>query len=152
MNYSGLQKRAKKTIINKKTGKFNKKKRFGKSLANKAPAKLIEIINRKLKYFDTEIKKINTYTVKASQYNHFGDTYVKKDLGERWNIFSIDSKDVEIQRDLYSSFLIMNVNNLADKIDRSKCIETFDRFKLLHDIEIERLRNSGNKLISSMGI
>jgi hypothetical protein len=152
MNYSGLQKRSKKTTINKKTGKFNKKKRFGKSLANKAPAKFIEIINRKLKYFGTEIKKINTYTVKASQYNHFEDAYIKKDLSERWNVFKIGDKDVEIQRDLYSAFLIMNVNNLADKVDRGKCIETFKGFNLLHDIEIERLRNCGNKLISSMGI
>ena len=49
MQFQGLQKRAKKTTKNKQ-GKFNKKKRFGKSLANKAPAKLIEIINRKLNY------------------------------------------------------------------------------------------------------
>jgi len=141
MNYSGLQKRAKNTTKNK-NGKFNKKKRFGKSLANKAPAMLIEIINRKLKYFDTEIKKINTYTVKASQYDHINDIYTKKDLSERWNIFDIDDEEVSIQRDLYSSFLIMNVNNLADKVDRDKCFESFDGFKLLHDIEIERLRNS----------
>jgi len=139
MNYSGLQKRTKKTTKNK-DGKFNKKKRFGKSLANKAPAMLIEIINRKLKYYDTEIKKINTYTVKASQYNHIDDIYIKKDLSERWNVFN--SENIEIQRDLYSSFLIMNVNNLGDKIDRSKCIETFEGFKNLHDIEIQRLRNS----------
>ena len=152
MNYSGLQKRAKKTTINKKTGKFNKKKRFGKSLANKAPAKLIEIINRKLTYFGTQIKKINTYTVKASQYNHFDDIYVKKDLSERWNIFYVKGEEIRLQRDLYSSFLIMNVNNLADKVDRDKCLETFDGFKRLYDIEIERLRNCGNKLISSMGI
>jgi len=141
MNYSGLQKRAKKTTKNK-NGKFNKKKRFGKSLANKAPAMLIEIINRKLKYFNIEIKKINTYTVKASQYNHVEDTYVKKDLGERWNVFNIDGENVDIQRDLYSSFLIMNVNNLADKVDRNKCTKTFQKFKTLHDIEIQKLRNS----------
>lgn len=142
MNYSGLQKRAKKTTINKKTGKFNKKKRFGKSLTNKAPAKFIEIINRKLKYFDTEIKKINTYTVKASQYNHFKDIYIKKELDERWNVFNIGNEEIIIQRDLYSSFLIMNVNNLVDRVDRGKCLERFDGFKNLHDIEVERLRNS----------
>jgi len=152
MNYSGLQKRSKKTTINKNTGKFNKKKRFGKSLANKAPAMLIDIIGRKLKYFGTEIKKINTYTVKASQYNHIEDTYAKKDLSERWSVFNIKGEDVKIQRDMYSSFLIMNVNDLADKIDRDKCIERFDRFKILHDSEIERLRNCKNKLISSMGM
>ena len=142
MNYSGLQKRSKKTTVSKKTGKFNKKKRFGKSLANKAPSMLIEIINRKLKYFGTDIKKINTYTVKASQYNHIEDTYTKKDLSERWNVFNIDNEEVKIQRDLYSSFLIMNVNNLADKTDRDKCFERFDGFKELHDIEIKRLLSS----------
>ena len=46
MNFKGLQKRSKETTKNKQ-GKFNKKKRFGKSLANKAPAMLIEMINRK---------------------------------------------------------------------------------------------------------
>jgi phosphoribosylformylglycinamidine (FGAM) synthase PurS component len=44
MNYKGLQQRAKETTINEKTGRINKKKRFGKSLANKAPAMLLEII------------------------------------------------------------------------------------------------------------
>ena len=152
MNYSGLQKRSKKTTKNKKTGKINKKKRFGKSLANKAPAMLIEIINRKLKYFGMEIKKINTYAVKASQYNHIEDSYVKKELSERWNIFKINNEETKIQRDLYSSFLIMNVNDELDKVNKDKCIERFDKFKLLHDIEIERLRSNENKLISSMGI
>ena len=48
MNFKGLQKRAKNTTINEKTGKFNKKKRFGKSLANKAPSMLLEIIKNKM--------------------------------------------------------------------------------------------------------
>ena len=48
MQFAGLQKRSKKTTINTKTVKFKKKKRFGKSLANKAPSMLIEIINRNL--------------------------------------------------------------------------------------------------------
>jgi hypothetical protein len=51
MNFKGLQRRAKKTEKNDK-GKFKKKKRFGKSLANKAPAMLLTIIDRKLKYYD----------------------------------------------------------------------------------------------------
>ena len=40
MNFSGLQKRAKNTEKNNK-GKFKRKKRFGKSLANRAPAMLL---------------------------------------------------------------------------------------------------------------
>jgi len=152
MNYQGLQKRAKKTTINKKTKKYNKKKRFGKSLANKAPSKFLEILDSKLKYFDKELHKVNTYTVKASQYNHFTNTYNKKQLSERWNIFNIDGEEIKIQRDLYSAFLIMNVNDKMDKVDRNKCINTYDNFKILHDKEIVRIQNSSNKKISSMGL
>ena len=149
MSFKGLQARAKETTINKNTGKYNKKKRFGKSLANKAPAMLIEIINRKLKYENLNINKINTYKVKASQYNHFTDEYNKKELKDRWN------KGVNIQRDMYSAFLIMNVNDNLESINKEKCNETYDNFKILHDEEIERLKElklSGYKLISSMGI
>ncbi|MEX0083126.1 RNA-guided endonuclease TnpB family protein [Clostridium butyricum] len=148
MQFQGLQKRAKKTTKNQQ-GKFNKKKRFGKSLANKAPAMLIEIIKRKLKYEKLEILKINTQKVKASQYNHFTNEYNKKELKDRWN------KDIEIQRDMYSAFLIMNVNDDLESINRDKCIETYNSFKLLHDKEIQRLKElklQGYKLISSMGI
>ena len=59
MQFAGLQKRSKKTTVNK-NGEFNKKKRFGKSLANKSPAMLIEIIDRKLKYYGLEIFNLAT--------------------------------------------------------------------------------------------
>ena len=148
MQFQGLQKRAKKTTKNKQ-GKFNKKKRFGKSLANKAPAKLIEIINRKLNYNGLKILKINTQKVKASQYNHFTNEYNKKELKDRWN------EDINIQRDCYSAFLIMNINNDLETINQDKCFETYNDFKILHDKEIERLKElklQGYKLISSIGI
>lgn len=149
MSFKGLQARSKETTVNEKTGKYNKKKRFGKSLANKAPAMLIEIINRKLKYEGLNINKINTYKVKASQYNHFTDEYNKKELKDRWN------KGINIQRDMYSAFLIMNVNDDLESINKDKCNETYDNFKMLHDREIERLKelkSNGYKLISSMGV
>lgn len=148
MQFQGLQKRSKKTTKDK-NGKFNKKKRFGKSLANKAPAMLIEIINRKLKYDGLEILKVNTQKVKASQYNHFTDEYNKKELKDRWN------EDINIQRDCYSAFLIMNVDRDLETINRELCIKTYDNFKMLHDKEINRLqelKNNGIKLISSMGV
>ena len=149
MNYKGLQKRAKNTTKNKK-GKFNKKKRFGKSLANKAPSMFLIMLNNKLKYNDEKLYEINTKKVKASQYNHFTDEYNKKELKDRWN------NDIEIQRDMYSAFLIMNViGKKLDKIDRELCFETYTNFKELHDKEILRLKelkDNGYKLISSMGI
>lgn len=148
MQFQALQKRSKKTTKNK-DGKFNKKKRFGKSLSNKAPAMLIEIINRKLKYENLEILKINTQKVKASQYNHFTGEYNKKELKDRWN------EDINIQRDCYSAFLIMNVNDDLETINQGKCNESYNNFKILHDKEINRLKElkiQGIKLISSMGI
>lgn len=148
MHFQRLQKRAKKTTKDK-NGKFNKKKRFGKSLANKAPAMLLEIINRKLKYNSLELLKVNTQKVKASQYSHFTDEYNKKELSDRWN------ESIEIQRDLYSAFLIMNVGNDLETIDRQLCFDTYDNFKVLHDKEIKRLKElklNGYKIISSMGI
>jgi hypothetical protein len=140
MQFAGLQKRSKKTTKNK-DGKFNKKKRFGKSLANKAPSMFLKILDNKLKWIDKELKKVNTWNVKASQYNHITDECVKKDLGKRWNEFNIEDKEIKIQRDLYSSFLIMNVNDDLNSINREDCFSEFYNFKELHDIEIERLRN-----------
>ena len=152
MSYNGLQRRSKNTTVNTKTGKFNKKKRFGKSLANKSPSMFLTILDNKLKWNGTQLYKINTYKVKASQYNHFDEKYNKKELSERWNIFNINNKEIKIQRDLYSSFLIMNVKDNLEEIDRDLCNETYGNFKQLHDKEINRLLSSNDKKISSMGI
>ena len=140
-----LQKRSTKTEKNEK-GKFKKKKRFGKSLANKAPAMLLVIIDRKLKYYDRVLNKIDTYSVKASQYNHFDGEYKKKNLSQRWNYFG----DIKVQRDMYSAFLIMNVNNDLKGINQQKCNERFENFLKLHDKEVERL--TGKKNLSSIAI
>lgn len=145
MNFSGLQKRSTKTEKNEK-GKFKKKKRFGKSIANRAPSMLLTIIDRKLKYCDSMLFKINTYKARASQFNHFEETYRKKKLSQRWN----DFHGVKIQRDMYSAFLIMNVNHDLETFDMEKCNDRFENFKQLHDIEVERL--TGNKNLSSIAI
>ena len=145
MNFQGLQKRSKNTEKNDK-GKFKKKKRFGKSLGNRAPAMLISIIDRKLKSFGTEIIKINTKKAKASQFDHSTEEYRKKSLSKRWN--NIDGN--KVQRDLYSSFLIMNINNDLETYNLEKCNERFSNFLRLHKLEVKRLL--GNKNLSSIGI
>jgi hypothetical protein len=147
MPFKGLQKRAKKTTKHK-NGKINRKKRFGKSLANKAPAMFLTILDNKLRHQGTELHRIKTAEVKASQYNHVEDNYTKKELSERWTMIGED----KIQRDLYSSFLIMNVNPDLSSINRKQCLEMYEKFKTLHDIEIERLKASTNRKIASMGI
>ncbi|WP_231687883.1 transposase [Bacillus sp. FJAT-27251] len=103
MSFKGLQRRNKETTVNKQ-GKFNKKKRFGRTISQHAPSMFLDILNRKLGYMGKELKKVNTHRIKASQYNHFTNTYHKKSLHQRWNDFGF----CRIQRDLYSAFLLMN--------------------------------------------
>lgn len=145
MNFAGLQKRAKNTEKNSK-GKFKRNKRFGKSLANKAPSMLLTIVDRKLRYYDERLIKINTFEARASQFNHFDGTYAKKTLLQRWNDFN----GFEIQRDMYSAFLIMNISDDLKSFDIDKCIERFDNFYRLHNLEVERL--TGKKNLSSIAI
>ena len=145
MNFAGLGRRAKNTEKNDK-GKFKKKKRFGKSLANKAPSMLLTIIDRKLNYFGEELIEINTFEAKASQFNHFDGTYSKKLLSQRWNDFD----GIKIQRDMYSAFLIMNIKDDLKSFDMDKCNERFDNFYKLHNLEVNRLK--GHKNLSSIAI
>ena len=44
------------------------------------------------------------------------------------------------------------VGKKLDEIDRELCFNEFDNFKKLQDIEIDRIKNSKSKLISSMGM
>ena len=137
MNFKGLQAKAKATTINEKRGKINKKKRFGKSLQLNAPALLVSEIDKKLGYIEQSINKLDTYSLKASQYNHFEDNFIKKKLNERWNIINNE----KVQRDLYSAFLIMNSTS-ESLVDRYLCIETYPKFKLLHDEYLAHLKDT----------
>lgn len=147
MNYQALQSRSKETTINQKTNKFNKKKRFGKSIGNKAPSMLLSLLNQKLGYWRLNLKFVDTFNFKASQYNHFTDEYIKKSLNERWNMFECGN----IQRDMYSAFLIMNSDSTLRHTNRKLCFENWNEFRKLHDVEIERLINNRGT-IGSMGI
>ena len=65
---------------------------------------------------------------------------------QRWNDFG----EFKIQRDIYSAFLIMNVNTDLKTINKEKCDETFENFLMLHNKEVARLK--GNKNLSSIAI
>lgn len=146
MSFKGLQKRAKKTEISKKTGKFKRKKRFGKSIANRAPAIFLDILKRKLGYFGKTLVKIDTFSAKASQFNHITKEYHKKKLLERWNYI----EDRKVQRDMYSAFLIMNINDDLKSFDLEKCNSRYEKFLILHDEEVKRLKSHKN--LSCIGI
>ncbi|WP_078543108.1 hypothetical protein [Litchfieldia alkalitelluris] len=143
MRFQSLQRRAKNTTRNKKNGKINHKKRFGKSIANRAPAMLLAIIDRKLGYQGRTIKKIDTYATKASQFNHRTNEYNKKQLSERWNHFG----EISIQRDLYSAFLIGNTNETLNSVDVDLCNAQWDNFVKLHNREVAQLKKSSSKTL-----
>ena len=126
-----------------------RKKRFGKSISNKAPAAFVNILERKVVDAGGTFQKVNTFTVKASQLNHITETYTKKNLNRRWNIMPDGTK---VQRDLYSAFLIMNVDDSLGKVDIHLCNETYEQFLKLHSKEIKRIETTISVTPSSMGI
>ncbi len=120
-NASKLMKRAKETTKNNK-GKFNKKKRFGKSVKNRCPGGFQATVEKKFKVTGgIYIEVPNNY--RASQYDHTADDYIKKKLSDRlyklWD-------GTEVQRDWYSSFLLYCYDYKTQDIDKKKCITEFE--------------------------
>ncbi|MGN8746962.1 hypothetical protein ACTM83_13350, partial [Catenibacterium mitsuokai] len=93
--------RAKETTVNSK-GKFNRKKRFGKSIKNRCPSGFQATVEKKFKVSGgIYIEASNDY--RASQYDHTVDDYIKKKLSDR--MYKLQD-GTEVQRDWYSSFLL----------------------------------------------
>ena len=132
--------RSKKTVTNKKNGKTMSKKRFGKSVNSNAPGTFIRKIEEKLSYFGKELIKINPFKTKASQFNHISQEFKKCSLEVR---FKELKKGIVVQRDLYSAFLIKNVENLS-KYNMEKINHQFEKFYEKQMKEVERIKNEGN--------
>ena len=124
MSFKGLQARTKETKINEKTGKYQSKKRFGKTLLHKAPSMLIEQIRYKTMYQGKTFILANTREVKASQLNHLTEEYNKVSLGTRAKLIGDDL----VQRDLYSAFLLQHVGVDGITVDIEGCKSDFDAF------------------------
>lgn len=148
MEWPGLARRAKETAISEKTGKFKRKKRFGKSLANKAPATFTLILTQKCESLGLPgVQKVPT-SVRASQYNHLSKEYVKKELSQRWNDMP-DGK--RIQRDLYSAFLLQHTTTQMDGFDQDALERDYEAFVKQHDDMILKL-SKAPKTLASMGV
>lgn len=150
MNYKGLQRRTKETKIGS-SGRYQSKKRYGKSLANKAPALFVSIMERKVSQYGDNLVKVDKWEYKASQYDHLSGEYLKKGRDQRWHQLSNGDR---LQRDLYSAFLLMNADDDAKHPDDNLCRTTYDSFKKMHDNEVRRLKmeSKNRRLLSSFGI
>lgn len=165
MSYCDLVHRANKTEISEKTGRYKRKKRFGKSIANKAPAMLITMLKQKCQSRGLKgVKEVDTH-VRASQYNHQTDTCIEKALENRWNVMPDGER---IQRDLYSAFLLQHCKQglpeynrkelkkefgeeLYRVFDREALQRDYPQFVAYHHMTIQRLSELPHT-IPSMGI
>lgn len=121
-NAGKLMKRAKETTVNSK-GRFNRKKRFGKSIKKRCPSGFQTAVERKFKETGgTYIEVPNDY--RASQYDHTADDYIKKKLSDR--LYKLWDGTL-VQRDWYSSFLLYCYDHRTQAIDKDKCVADFDR-------------------------
>lgn len=147
-NAKKLMVKAKETSVNEKTGRMNRKKRFGKSVRNRCPG-----------YFQSQAELVFTSTgghyfevpmnYRASQYDHTNGEYAKRKLSQR--LFPLSDGTV-VQRDLYSSFLLYNASfdDVGQLIlDGMNCINSFTSINRMHEGEIERIRLSGKKVLNS---
>lgn len=148
MDWAALSHKAKETAISEKTGKYKRKKRFGKSIANKAPATFISLLSQKCNTLGLAgVQKVSTM-VRASQYNHISQTYEKKPLSQRWNNIPDGRR---IQRDLYSAFLLEHMLPQQNGFDQAALEKDYAHFTELHDKVILQLI-SAPQTLASMGI
>lgn len=152
MNYRGLQHRSgnterqdKATVIMNRKGKeqvvhkYKRKKRFGRSLGSRAPSGFLTILKQKLDTAGGQYNEVDTKAFRASQYDHSDDTYTKVALSTRFKTVG----GIEVQRDLYSAFLIQHSNGNLDAPDRQTCIIDFETFVELQNEEVKYLKASG---------
>ena len=143
-NAGRLMRRAKETTVNSK-GKFNRKKRFGKSIKNRCPSGFQTAVEQKFKASGgIYIEVSNDY--RASQYDHTIDDYIKKKLSER--MYKLQD-GTEVQRDWYSSFLLYCYDYRTKDIDKNKCISEFDKCYSKEKALIEWIKVNEIKVLNS---
>jgi len=148
MSIKALQKKAKEVTVNEKTGKFNCRKRFGKSIGKRSPGYFIQQAKYRFKVTGGTVKEANTWTFKASQYDHILDDISKKQLSKRWHILP---NGIKLQRDLYSAFLLFCSEHDLQKPNKQVCDRFFNGFLVLHNQCIEEIKNN-RKVVLNSGI
>ena len=78
-------------------------KNFGRSTKVRAAGSLMALLRRKAERAGGELRELDTWSLKLSQYDHTTRTCTKKALSQRWHTLG-DGSGV-VQRDLYSAFL-----------------------------------------------
>lgn len=141
---SGWTTRAKETKVNEKTGKIQKKKRFGKSVANHAPSMFVSILENKVKSLGGEFIKADPKNA-ASQYDFTDGSFTKHELKER-NI-TLSNGDTH-QRDMLAAFNLQHLKydeKDTKQYDTEAMAADYERFCQLEQEEIQRYKNKEKK-------
>ena len=136
--------RAKETKVNEKTGKIQKKKRFGKSVANHAPSMFVSILENKVKSLGGEVVKVDTKNA-ASQYDFTDNSFTKHELKERNVTLSNGNTH---QRDMLAAFNLQHLKfdeAEAKQYDTEAMAADYERFCQLEQEEIQRYKNMEKK-------
>lgn len=141
---SGWAAKAKETKVSEKTGKIQKKKRFGKSIANHAPAMFVNILENKVKSLGGQVVKVDTKNA-ASQYDFTDNSFEKHELNER-NV-TLSNGDTH-QRDMLAAFNLQHLKYDAKEskqYDVGAMNKDYNRFCQLEEAEIMRYKNKEKK-------
>ena len=138
MNFKGLQARVKETTVSETTGHFKCKKRFGKSIAHRAPASWVSTLAYKAAYAGKTFIEADTYALKASQYDHTTGEYTKHSLSTRVKQVG----ESTVQRDLYSAFLLSCVNDAGNEIVQDVAIQKFPQFLKQQEDAMQQLESN----------
>ena len=141
---SGWTRKAKETKVSEKTGRIQKKKRFGKSVANHAPAMFVTILENKVKSLGGEVVKVDTQNA-ASQYDFTNNSFEKHELKER--SVTLSNGDTH-QRDMLAAFNLQHLKYDAPEkkqYDTEAMAQHYNRFCELEQEEIQRYKNKEKK-------
>lgn len=106
------------------------KKQLGKPIQQNAPSLLIEIIKRKLGYYDGTITEVELNKPQMTGVNLV--EYEERGISNRY----IEVDGCKLQSDLYFAYLLNNMQSDLKAVDTDKYNKQFDNFKVMHDIAV----------------
>ena len=142
LDVKSLQKRKRETRINPKTGRPFSKKRYGKAVFKAAPGYFRTLLLHRANSTGCKVDIISPKKTKPSQYNHITGEFNKKELKIR--IYNLTDEITDVQRDLYSAFLIAHIEN--DKYLTEQLEENFDNFYKNMKKQLHILRQKPSRL------
>lgn len=137
--YKGWAASAKETKVSEKTGKIQRKKRWGKSVADHAPAMFVTVLENKVKSLGGVFIKVDPKNA-ASRYDFTDGSFTKHELDER--SITLSNGDTH-QRDLLAAFNLRHLKSGTEETkqyDRAAMRQHYDRFCELENEEMARYR------------